>query len=323
MSEDPIFILGAHKSGTSLVRNLLDDHKELSVIPFESHFLELLGFWIENPTRTNVPEELTNEEFVERAVEFAGRFNKKDNPYGDVVLSQKMNITKLKNILEEKENLDSEEARIQAYLEGIQVSLDHQRGKRIVEKSVENFEYAVYLSKLFPKARFIHILRNPYSNVVALRKFKQKGMKAYPRLDTVLETVRLSYYYAEKNKKVIDNYKVIKYEDLLESPEDLMKELSAFLKIGFSDTLLEPTSQGKKWFGNSTTDERKKGVSAKGIDAWKKSIKPMEVEAVNRKMAYALSIYGYAKLKRSGTIWARYKKESLSKYLNNRIYLFQ
>ena len=36
--ENPVFILGSHKSGTSLLRNLLDGISGFFVIPIEAHF---------------------------------------------------------------------------------------------------------------------------------------------------------------------------------------------------------------------------------------------------------------------------------------------
>lgn len=48
-----IFILGAHKSGTSLVRSLLDGHPDLNVVPIELHFLRHLGVESQNLLRND------------------------------------------------------------------------------------------------------------------------------------------------------------------------------------------------------------------------------------------------------------------------------
>ena len=48
----PIFILGAHKSGTSYLRALLDGHPDLYVVPLEAHYFQHLGFNIENYIRS-------------------------------------------------------------------------------------------------------------------------------------------------------------------------------------------------------------------------------------------------------------------------------
>ena len=41
---DPIFLLGSHKSGTSLLRSLLDGHPDLDVLPREAHFFPTHGY---------------------------------------------------------------------------------------------------------------------------------------------------------------------------------------------------------------------------------------------------------------------------------------
>jgi hypothetical protein len=42
-----IFILGAHKSGSSLLRSLLDGHPQLFAIPLETHLFQTAGFGYE------------------------------------------------------------------------------------------------------------------------------------------------------------------------------------------------------------------------------------------------------------------------------------
>ena len=75
MSKAPIFILGSHKSGTSLLRSLLDGHPELYVIPFETHFMASLGRWIKYSYRKQAP--LKHENYADnllRIIEDYGHF---------------------------------------------------------------------------------------------------------------------------------------------------------------------------------------------------------------------------------------------------------
>ena len=46
MNQKPIFIFGPHKSGTSLLRSLLDGHPDLFSIPIESHVFSGMGMGI-------------------------------------------------------------------------------------------------------------------------------------------------------------------------------------------------------------------------------------------------------------------------------------
>ncbi|MGI8607235.1 MAG: sulfotransferase, partial [Gaiellaceae bacterium] len=51
----PVFILGAHKSGTSLLRSLLDATPGFFVLPKEPHFFAYSGRWIDYPLRRRQP----------------------------------------------------------------------------------------------------------------------------------------------------------------------------------------------------------------------------------------------------------------------------
>ena len=67
MKNPPVFILGSHKSGTSLLRSLLDSHPKLYIIPFETHFIASLGRWVQYSYRRQKPNE--NFEFSEKLLE--------------------------------------------------------------------------------------------------------------------------------------------------------------------------------------------------------------------------------------------------------------
>ena len=78
MKNPPVFIIGSHKSGTSLLRSLLDGHPELYVIPFETHFMASLGRWVQYSYRRQTPHE--NFEFSEKFLETLKKYsNSKDN----------------------------------------------------------------------------------------------------------------------------------------------------------------------------------------------------------------------------------------------------
>ena len=92
MKNPPVFILGSHKSGTSLLRSLLDSHPELYVIPFETHFMASLGRWVQYSYRRQTPHE--NVKFSEKLLETLKKYSNSKDRQTDVVLS---NIIDLKN----------------------------------------------------------------------------------------------------------------------------------------------------------------------------------------------------------------------------------
>lgn len=319
MSHAPIFILGSHKSGTSLVRSLLDGHPELFVIPFETHFMALLGHWITYSYRKQPPSQ--DPGFLEGFVKLLEEYARSNDRNADVLLGDRIDMNKVRAFVKELDVVkDPSEALsvLMRLLPQIMEGLESAQGKRTVEKSVEHLEMAMELSFWFPKAHFIHIVRNPYANMVALRKFKAKN-QGYPLINKVYRSLESGYYWLQRNQQVIPNYHVLKYEDLVQDPEGRMRELAAFLGIDFQDSLLYPTLLGSPWGGNSSYGPLS-FISAEHLARWKREITPFEANLVSRYFGHVLEAYGYEALDTIPGVWKPAKGESLKRYVYNRLY---
>ena len=118
-------------------------------------------------------------------------------------------------------------------------------GKRIVSKNPFNSLRIKELSALFPKARFIHIVRHPYDVVpstihlwkivlrqnILNRKGSEPGMKdVVEGLDRVLSTI-------EKDKSVLpeENFYEMKFEDLEADPVAELKKIYSRFHLPFDD----------------------------------------------------------------------------------------
>jgi hypothetical protein len=188
----------------------------------------------------------------------------------------------------------------------------------VVEKSVENAEFAVELAKMFPEARFVHIVRNPYANFVSLRKYKSIGV-GYPLLNRMMNTFRNSFHFLSENPKQIKHYKVVRYEDILTDTESVMQEIAHFLNLDFRESMLQPSHLGKSWSGNSTTGKGFSGVSATNLEKWKSEIYPIEIDCVNRVAKQIITDFGYEYSENLESKFSRCKGESLKRYLYNRL----
>ena len=193
--------------------------------------------------------------------------------------------------------------------------------KRVVEKSVENSEFVADLALLYPNAKFIRIIRNPYSNLVSLRKYSTKSEKYFnfPFLRYPLRSMLDSFYDMYRNMRVIENYKIIKYEDLLLNTSGIMKGLSEFLQIEYNEDILRPTLLNENWVGNSIRGEKFTGISAVNLNKWESEISDFEIHAVNRLFDFIMTDFGYDKLRpRKKSYWSRAPKEGLRNYFLNR-----
>ncbi len=326
MNSKPIFILGAHKSGTSLVRSILDGHSRIYSIPIESHYFQLSKRWVDYAYRSERPGPISTEELIKRMCDWIHLTNTTADKFSDSVAYGIFDEKRFQQAISTLNLKEGDRACIERYFSAIYYAnkgshLNEQL--RVVEKSVEHAEFAQELHQLFPRAKFIHIVRNPYSNLVSFRKFKSLLYGA-PLMPRIVRSLNNSFYYLYKNQKLLNKniYMVIRYEDLVTSPEEAILKICDFLELPFEDILLTPTYQGKSWGGNSTSGEEFHGISASHLNKWKKEILPYEVWYVNHLFSFVLKDFNYPTFSMNGSYWKRAKGENLKRYLYNRLFRY-
>lgn len=325
INEEPIFIVGNHRSGTSLLRNLFDSHPDLAVFPFEYHFFKFAGYWVDYYPFKRKLNDYTTTQIIHsllESYEIANRDKAKDSQ-GERTLAYDIDLDAAldyfdKAINESDSNKDIFEETIRfSYCQATKKAMGN---KRLVEKSVENQEFVRELMDWFPKAKFIHVIRNPYDNFVSYRRYLQNYNNGkYPYLKSVFLALKHGYYWALKNKS-LGNYYNLNYEDLVKNPLNTMLGLCDFLNLEYDKILLRPTNAGQYWEGNSVSGEKFNGVSTNRLNKWRSEIKPLEIHLVNKFFSEVLFEFGYDQIptpKRK--YWIPYKKERPNKYIFNRL----
>jgi protein-tyrosine sulfotransferase len=325
MGSSPIFILGAHKSGTSLLRSLFDSHSELAVVPKEFHPFQIMGYWVSYSYAQQRPLELTVDDIRSNAWEWVHRFNTYGSKFADADLRGQVDEERFREELRGLRDESSLAERIEILLNALYSSTmgnSPAKGQRILHKTVGLGEFAPELHQAFPSARFVHLVRDPYRTLRGWRRFQLGTSGTFPLMDRMVGSLKNNFYFLFRNRSLIPNYKVLRYEDLVHAPWDMMKELSDFLDIGFEEeTMLTPSSMGKAWEGNSTTGEALQGVQASPAETPGKGLYPFEIDWVNRALGSVLSSFSYEGVERQGSIWKRAKGESPKRYLYNRFHL--
>lgn len=329
--DEPVFILGSHKSGTSLMRNLLDGVEEFFVIPIELHFFEYYGLWVDYQIRRSLPAKTDFDRLLQRILSAIERSNQRATSDGklggdSLVEAGRWDIQRLSNHLNQyaKPALENEDPKgfIDTYVEAVYLALKGElplAGTRFVEKSVENAEFASLIKKLYPGSKFIHIVRNPYAALVSIRKFKPYKGK-YPFLGTFLEALENSYYYAIQNPLFLSDYMVLRYEDLLFEPKTTMRKVAEHLDIPFTPIMLTPSALGEQWKGNSMSGREFQGISTYPLNTWKSEINPLEIDLVNTLLPHVMREFNYEVIPTPSSPTMPLKGESLKIYLANRFY---
>lgn len=325
MKDRPIFILGCTKSGTTLMRNLFEGHPDLFIVPFESHYFQITKHWVSYYHRRTQPQILTFDEKKLELFKWMSKMNTIKNHLADGFIHGSLNLKLVEELFEETK-VNSERELFDLYINAIQLGIFRGKGMvdvNFVEKSVENAEFVQEILRIYPRARFVHILRNPYSNLVAIRKYaaiqQGIGMKKFPRLKSSLQSMYTSYYFLYKNKKMIDNYLVVRYEDLLNRPEQTMRNLSNALGIEFNRVMLTPTFLGEVWKGNSSSGRSYSSVSNAKVDSWKNEISALETTFINDLFDFIVDDFGYERVPSKRWSMRPAPGESVFNFIYNRL----
>jgi len=321
----PVFLLGPHKSGSSMLRSLLDDHPDLFVLPTESHYFYCTGHWLDYPIRRCWPQHKDRESLIESLVAFIAEKNADQDRYGDALLTGRFDIQRFRDFLTTNVFETSSELFV-VYIQAIHIALTGEtlpERIRLVEKSVEHAECAMLLKRMYPDSRFIHIVRNPYASLVSTRKQMAQTKKCYPFLGGILGSLYNSYYNLDRNEQVLDDYLVIRYEDLVLSTQETMQQIADFIDIPFCDALLTPTLMGEPWGGNSTSNRAFSGISKAPLERFKSEITDIEIRMVNGWLQPVLDRFGYEQLESVKRRWWPVTGENLKTYIRNRSLLWR
>ena len=288
---NPVFICGAPRSGTSLLSNLLDGHSALLVLPNETKILQYFKAYQGEARRIFF---LRDYPFTEDILLWINRsyqdeFNKYLTAKYGVHAALDLPSINGKTFIETYTSfLKDKEISLEVVYKAMAVSLFNSYTssnkstypKSFVEKRpLDNEISAILLKEHFPKARFIHILRDPrtrYASVKKRRIGSIKGFKYCPRLngkDFVrghAEISMLSFVLAKRNRALLgDDYLVIKYEDLTAHPNEVMEIVSDFLSLRWEDILLTQTRLGKKVSSTSSFKIALNGITSIDTDRMK------------------------------------------------------
>lgn len=268
--ESPVFVCGPGKSGTTLVSQLLDGHPNLFILPGDSKYIYLLNAFDRGDFDAIAAH------WIKRLVSPTGQspfwlLGKEESPHRHFLVYlhyflDQTNVDILNCVLCALFSIESRDRREQI--------------RYWVEKTPENELYAKLLQSRYPNARFINIFRDPLDNINSLKKLRAYRGNRFTSWKVAART-RLLLETAHRNQAQMgaSRYHLIRYEDLLENPESIMRDVARFLEIPYEPTLLIPTQNGINASANSMfVESRVRGTIGKRgmVERWKKGLTEKE-----------------------------------------------
>jgi hypothetical protein len=290
LRDRPIFICGHPKSGTSLLRGVLDSHPQVITYLEETSFFRR---YLPKVQGKSLEEKLAlSDQFITHIFEWNATNppeHQKDYPgrdYSDIPVDQVR--AEMRKLVAEHFQHDGD------MLSAAMLAFGRVTGKwtkdslHWVEKTPFNEHFAKQIFDWWPEALCIHTVRDPRDNFVSYHR-KHENWTARQFAASWRRSTREGLSHQKRYGK--DRYIIIRYEDLTSAPEEVIQNLCAFMGIRADESMFKPTRGGKSWQGNSMFSEEFEAISSAPVGRWKDLLAPEELvtlEMIDRRQMDAL-----------------------------------
>ncbi|MDY7036582.1 MAG: sulfotransferase [Thermodesulfobacteriota bacterium] len=221
--------MGLPRSGTKLLRGLLNEHGEVGILSGETEFLP---HWINNWEEFG---DLSNEYYFHRFYRYMKKFT-------HFLWMDKISVKISPKVWHERCKSFDVTGVFEAL---IRYELELLDGKYDVsiwgDKSPSYIRYLSLLKKSFQSAKFIHVVRDVRDYCLSINKVWGKNMfRAAQRWKNSIDKAR------KEAKLFPDDYCEMRYEDLLDHPEKTLRDICNFLSISFDESMVELSEPTEK-----------------------------------------------------------------------------
>ncbi len=269
MNQDIVFIVGMPRSGTKLLRDLLNRHEDVAIFPNETHFFPVL--------EQRLP----------------GYGDMTSRPHFDRMHADLQNTAFFQRMTARGISLDAEQwfrslrgGDFPSLLSGLFTCYQEITGCRIVgDKTPSYITHLPLLARALPQAKFVHILRDPRDYALSMRAaWNKNALRAVARWKDGVRKCR------RDARELGVAYNEVKYEDLLRDPRQTLSGLCRFLGIAFTEemlTLAQPSEMLGDARGAST-------IVRDNVEKWRQQLSEQELKAIESIAGQLMLELGYA-----------------------------
>lgn len=214
-----VFIVGAPRSGTTLLQSLLSSHSEFFSPPETSFFLSVLPL---------LGVEYANPDFPISA---------------DGIRLLKQDFERTTGLRLEIDGTILPGMPVKQVFERLIAGFNKESKPRWVEKTTNHARCMLAIRKFYPEAKFIHLIRDPVDSVASMASIKPISIA-----DFRITYVSSYYGFARLWKKNVlsalrypdqGNVLHIFYEDLVLKPRVILEQVCAFVAVAFEESLMK------------------------------------------------------------------------------------
>ena len=230
--QQPIFIIGSPRSGTSLLRLILTSHTKI-IIPPECGFIVWLHRKYSNWSARDAIDYYVREQYL-----------------NDLYSCRKFDTWVLDRMAMDSLIIEKQPIDYATLCGLIYAAYAHQYSRSATiwgDKNNFYIDYLPTLDKIYPEARFLHIVRDGRDVACSYREVMQhKSTSPYaPKLTTNIESIAIEwstnvFKVADYLNSLSNSKKItVRYEDLVQQPESVLLSICDWLNLDYEHQMLE------------------------------------------------------------------------------------
>lgn len=241
MFKQPVFIVGAPRTGTTLLQSILCNLEQYFPIP-ETHFFSKGAF--------GMPENNLNGSQKKKLLRILKRKSKIEIDEADLL------------------TLSSKKAIFEFIIEGY----NKNNKDTFLEKTPRHIFHYSEIMHHYPDARFICMIREPRNTVSSILQMRPEINKSVTRVAFLYKKIANRILKISRNKNVF----VVRYEDLVNNSQKTLYNICGYLQLPYNSRLIEDVaappeiiSSHEKWKARNINF---KGINKNDPERWKNFI---------------------------------------------------
>jgi len=265
--EAPIFIVGAPRSGTTLLRNILNRHPRIAICG-ETHFHHYVY------ARRRAFGDVSDPKSRRRVVE------------------EYLSLRRLRWVTDRAalaERLMREGASYQALFTCLARYHAESQGKqRWGEKTPQHALFAETLCEWYPNATLIHMIRDPRDVVASLQRMSWAANSVVQNAWT-WRACNLAAQRCSQRPQ----YLPVRYETLVNQPERELARICARLGEEYVPGMLDPREQAEQPLAVTGPARARQPITTERLDKWREELTAKEVSQIEWAVGRHMEAFGY------------------------------
>ncbi|MEM8523575.1 MAG: sulfotransferase [Bacteroidota bacterium] len=263
MNQQPIYIIGVGRSGTSLLMTLLNGHSQITFMP-ETHFLR---FYLGTPKLRQLIEK-------KGVVAFQKTLEQDD-------YFQRLNLA-AQNLLQPYSKKEKAFDLREVYRDLLSTYQSRKAKQHIGDKDPRYIDYQEVIKEIYPSAKVIHIYRDPRD--VMLSKSKADWSAHRPIwMNAIISEMQIEQGRKKAKQLFGENLHELSYESLITQPQETLTDLLTFLGLDFEEKMLNLQQSATELVDEKEMqwkDNTFKPLQGGNTQKWKKQLSSTQVKTI-------------------------------------------